>query len=90
MQLVENEPDELISTRVRNSRTRRLLKNIQRHTVRSMQEIQRDHVNVPGSICSHADTLHDPLDREKTINALVIDLRNPRGRNPARSVETCR
>ena len=33
-----------------------------------------DHVNVPNSICNHAVDWIDPLDREKTINAMVIDL----------------
>ena len=39
-----------------------------------MQAIQKDHVNLPNSICNHATEWSDPLDREKTINALVIDL----------------
>jgi hypothetical protein len=29
---------------------------------------------MPSSICNHTDVADDPLDREKTINALVIDL----------------
>jgi len=74
MQAVENEPDELIATRVRYFRADRLLKQTARHTVRSLQEIQRDHVNHPSSICNHEDTDSDPLDREKTINAMIFDL----------------
>jgi isopenicillin-N N-acyltransferase-like protein len=74
MQAVESEPDELIGTRVRYFRARRLLKMNPKHTVRSLQDIQRDHVNTPGSICSHIDSANDPLDREKTINAMVMDL----------------
>jgi isopenicillin-N N-acyltransferase like protein len=74
MQAIESEPDELIGTRVRYFRAQRLLKQTQKHTVRTLQEIQRDHINFPGSICSHSDTANDPLDREKTINALVMDL----------------
>jgi isopenicillin-N N-acyltransferase-like protein len=42
--------------------------------VRSIQEIQRDHVNFPSGICNHVDVQTDPLDREKTINAMVMDL----------------
>jgi isopenicillin-N N-acyltransferase-like protein len=74
MQAIENEPDELIGTRVRYFRTTRLLKQTQKHTVKSLQEIQRDHINFPSGICNHADLEIDPLDREKTINAMVIDL----------------
>jgi isopenicillin-N N-acyltransferase-like protein len=74
MQAVENEPDELISTRVRYFRALRLLKSTQLHTVKTLQTIQRDHVNYPNSICNHA--LEDLIlfDREKTINALIMDL----------------
>lgn len=74
MQLIENEPDELVGTRVRYFRTYRLLKNTPKHSVHTLQAIQRDHINLPGSICNHADTSRDPLDREKTINAMVMDL----------------
>ena len=74
MQTIENEPDELIATRVRYFRALRLLKSTQLHTVKSLQSIQRDHINYPNSICNHAVADLSPLDREKTINALVIDL----------------
>jgi isopenicillin-N N-acyltransferase like protein len=74
MQAVENEPDELISTRVRYFRALRLLKSTQLHTVKTLQAIQRDHVNYPNSICNHAWEDLIPYDREKTINAIVIDL----------------
>ncbi len=74
MQAVEYELDELIGTRVRYFRALRLLKKCQQHTVKSMQAIQRDHINYPSSICNHVDEDSDPLDREKTINAIVIDL----------------
>lgn len=74
MQAIESEPDELISTRVRYFRALRLLKGTKEHTVKSLQVIQRDHVNYPNSICNHAVEDLIPLDREKTINALVIDL----------------
>jgi isopenicillin-N N-acyltransferase-like protein len=73
MQEIETDPDELIDTRIRYFRALRLLKNTALHTVKSLQAIQRDHMNHPNSICNHAvDDI--PLDREKTINALVIDL----------------
>ncbi len=74
MQSIESEPDELIGTRVRYFRTIRLLKQTRKHTLKSLQEIQRDHINFPSAICNHADLEIDPFDREKTINAMVIDL----------------
>lgn len=74
MQAVEDDSDELISTRVRYFRALRLLKSSSQHTVKTLQAIQRDHINYPDSICNHADTVANPLDREKTINAIVIDL----------------
>ncbi|RPI83470.1 MAG: hypothetical protein EHM41_15860 [Chloroflexi bacterium] len=74
MQEVEEDSDELISTRVRYYRTLRLLKNSSQHTIKTLQTIQRDHINYPDSICNHADADINPLDREKTINAMVIDL----------------
>jgi isopenicillin-N N-acyltransferase like protein len=74
MQAIENEPDELIGTRVRYFRALRLLKSTPLHTVKSLQSIQRDHINYPNSICNHTAADLQPLDREKTINALVIDL----------------
>ncbi len=75
MRTIENEPEELISTRVRFFRARRLLNQTRLHTVESLQAIQEDHVNHPNSICNHSDD-GQPLDREKTITALVIDLNN--------------
>lgn len=74
MQAVENEPDELIGTRLRYFRAMRLLRGSSAHTIKSLQTIQRDHLNHPNSICNHAMEGSDPLDREKTINALIIDL----------------
>jgi isopenicillin-N N-acyltransferase-like protein len=74
MQAIENEPDELVGTRVRYFRAARLLKQNSSHTVKSLQSIQRDHINFPNSICNHAVEDDIPLDREKTISALVIDL----------------
>jgi isopenicillin-N N-acyltransferase-like protein len=74
MQSIEYESDELISTRVRYFRALRLLKSSHQHTIKSLQAIQRDHVNYPNSICNHAVEGSHPLDREKTINSIVIDL----------------
>jgi isopenicillin-N N-acyltransferase-like protein len=74
MQLIEYEPDELVSTRVRFFRADRLLRETNQHTIKSIQAIQRDHINFPNSICNHAEDDMDPLDREKTVNSMVIDL----------------
>jgi isopenicillin-N N-acyltransferase-like protein len=74
MRTIEDEPDELVSSRVRYFRAVRLLKQKPTHTVRSLQAIQRDHINFPDSICNHSMGDLGPLDREKTINAMVIDL----------------
>jgi isopenicillin-N N-acyltransferase-like protein len=74
MQAIENEPDELISTRLRYFRAMRLLKRTPRHSVKTLQAIQRDHLNYPNSICNHSTEDATPMDREKTINALIIDL----------------
>ncbi len=74
MQAIEYEPDELIATRVRYFRANRLLRERKDHTIKTIQEIQRDHINFPNSICNHAEGDCDPLDREKTINSMVIDL----------------
>ncbi len=74
MKEIEDEPEELISSRVRYLRATRLLHQSQVHTIKSLQAIQKDHVNHSNSICNHNVGGHDPLDREKTINALVFDV----------------
>lgn len=74
MRVIEDEPDELISTRVRYFRANRLLRETAQHTIKTLQAIQRDHINYPNSICNHAEDVVNPLDREKTINSMVIDL----------------
>ncbi len=74
MQAVEFDPDELVGTRVRYFRALRLLRQSDKHTVKSLQAIQRDHINFPSAICNHVDEESDPLDREKTVNSLVMDL----------------
>lgn len=73
MRSIENEPDELISARVRYYRALRLLKQTNKHTVKTLQEIQKDHVNYPDSICNHGID-KNVLNSEKTIMAMVIDL----------------
>ncbi len=74
MKLIEKDPEELLSSRVRYFRASRLLRQSNQHTIKSLQAIQKDHVNIPNSICNHNIEGLDPLDREKTINAMVIDL----------------
>ena len=74
MQLVEDEPDELVGTRVRYFRAIRMLRRTPLHSIKSLQAIQKDHINFPNSICNHAEDDVYPLDREKTVNALVMDL----------------
>ena len=74
MQEVEDEPDELIDTRVRYFRVMNLLRRTPKHTVRTLQSIQRDHLGFPDSICNHAENEETPMDREKTINSMVMDL----------------
>ncbi|MGC8855435.1 MAG: C45 family autoproteolytic acyltransferase/hydrolase [Anaerolineae bacterium] len=74
MKEIEKDPEELISSRVRYFRALRLLRQNESHSIKSLQTIQKDHVNFPNCICNHAVAEHDPLDREKTITSLVIDL----------------
>lgn len=74
MKAIEQDPEELISSRVRYFRANRLLRQSSEHTIKSLQAIQKDHVNLPNSICNHNIERTDPLDRESTICALVIDL----------------
>jgi hypothetical protein len=73
-QKVEREPDNLIASRVRSFRARRLLEHNDQHNIKSLQAIPCDHVNFPHSICNHAVNVNDPLDRKKAINPMVIDL----------------
>jgi isopenicillin-N N-acyltransferase-like protein len=74
MQEIEREPEDLIASRVRYFRALRLVKREPKHSIKTLQAIQRDHVNFSNSICNHAVDVNDPLDREKTVNAMVIDL----------------
>lgn len=74
MKEIEDEPEELISSRVRYFRANRLLRQSSSHTIKSLQAIQKDHVNLPNSICNHNIEGIDPMDRESTITSMVIDL----------------
>jgi isopenicillin-N N-acyltransferase like protein len=74
MQAVESEPDELVSTRVRYFRALRLIRRTPLHTAESLQTIMRDHINFQDSICNHVIADDSPLDREKTVTGLLIDL----------------
>lgn len=74
MKEIEKDPEELISSRVRYFRANRLLRENSTHTIETLQTIQKDHVNLPNSICNHNIAGIDPMDRESTIAALVIDL----------------
>jgi len=74
MQLVESEPEELVATRIRYFRALRLIKKTPLHTLKSLQGILKDHLNYPNSICNHYTDEIDPMEREKTVNSLIIDL----------------
>ncbi len=74
MQQVEREPEDLVASRVRYFRARRLISCEDSHNIKTLQAIQRDHVNFSNSICNHSIDASNPLDREKTVNAMVIDL----------------
>jgi isopenicillin-N N-acyltransferase-like protein len=74
MQEIENDPDELIASRVRFFRATRLLKRVPLHSIKTLQAILKDHVNYPDSICNHSVEDIDPLDRENTICSIVLDL----------------
>jgi isopenicillin-N N-acyltransferase-like protein len=74
MESIESNPDELIHTRVRYYRALHLLKENKKHTIKTLEAILSDHVNYPDSVCNHSVFDLDPLDREKTIISMVMDL----------------
>ena len=74
MKEIESESDELIHTRVRYMRALRLLKQNKKHSIKTLQTILQDHVNYPDSICNHSIFDLDPLDREKTIVSMIMDI----------------
>jgi len=77
MRLVESDPDELVSSRVRYFRALRLIKLTEGHTIQTTQNILKDHLNFPDSICNH-DVEGTPQyqERQKCICSLVFDLTN--------------
>ncbi len=73
MRPLERNPAELIRSHMRYHRALRLLKLTPFHTIDSLKAILRDHLNMPHSICNHAMD-GDPIEREKTVSSLIIDL----------------
>ncbi len=73
MRPFERNPAELVRAHVRYHRALRLLKLGSAHTIDSLKAILRDHLNMPDSICNHAVD-GGPVEREKTVASLVIDL----------------
>jgi isopenicillin-N N-acyltransferase-like protein len=74
MKQYENKTEDLIGSRIRANRANRLLTHADLHTLDTFKTILSDHVNYPYSICSHTDPADSPLDRQKTIASLIIDL----------------
>ena len=74
MARLESSSDLLIGSRVRYFRAQRLLRQKAHHDLRSLEHILHDHVNYPNSICSHEAIDDNPLDRQKTICSMVMDL----------------
>ena len=73
---LEEQPDQLTGSHVRNNRARRLAHKLVARgkvTIDDIQGILSDHVNFPGSICSHSKDL-PILDESATIGSLIIDL----------------
>lgn len=69
-------PDQLTGSHVRNNRARRLAKKLAGRGNVQLEDIQAilaDHVNHPGSICSHTRDLPS-LDDSATIGSSIIDL----------------
>jgi len=74
MEAIEADPDELVHTRVRYFRTLHLVKHTHKHSINTIESILKDHVNFPDSVCNHSIFDLDPLDREKTIFSVIMDL----------------
>lgn len=74
MKQFEDKTEDLISSRIRSNRANRLLTHSELHSVDSFSAILSDHVNHPYSICSHTEPADSPLDRQKTIASLIMDL----------------
>jgi isopenicillin-N N-acyltransferase-like protein len=74
MKQIESKPDELIGAHMRFNRAKRLLKEHNQHSPETFKTILSDHVNYPHGICGHTVAEDPPLDRQKTICTLIIDL----------------
>ena len=74
MKLIDTTPSELVDTQTRYYRAQRLLLKNSRHTVASLMDIQKDHINFPYSICNHTMDSLSVTDTKKTIAAIIIDL----------------
>lgn len=74
MKRLEAKTEDLIGARIRVNRATRLLRNIRQHSPETLQSILSDHVNFPNSICSHHEPGGKPLDQQKTIVSLIMDL----------------
>jgi len=74
LQAVER-PGGYVGSQVRYHRARRLLQGqLGLVTRQGVQEVLRDHVNRPYSICGHEDLSRPPHDRDQTVLSLVMDL----------------
>lgn len=74
MKQYEDGTEDLIGSRIRINRALRLLRAEPCHSLDTLKTILSDHVNRPNSICSHTDPHDDPLDRQKTILSVIMDL----------------
>ncbi len=74
MKQFEHKTEDLIGSRVRVNRAQRLIRNVHLHSTETLKTILSDHVNFPNSICSHSEEDLRPLDRQKTIATLIMDL----------------
>jgi hypothetical protein len=55
-------------------RANHLLHRAEKHSPETLQGILGDHVNGPHGICAHTVPEDPPLDRQKTICSLIMDL----------------
>jgi isopenicillin-N N-acyltransferase-like protein len=75
MRAFEEEPDQLIHSRVRLNRARHLMsERLGQLTMPDFLTILSDHVNHPRSICAHNDKCESPFGCSVTIASLVIDM----------------
>lgn len=71
----EEDPGAMTCSRIRHNRAKKLIEGqLGEVTVDSMIDLFNDHVNRPGSICSHGDPKTHPLDRSETIFSTIYDL----------------